>query len=62
METRRKYVVGMVAIGCILAMLYLLWNQQMNDFYTVLIGAAYFYMDRVYKEPQEEHDNTGDEG
>jgi hypothetical protein len=49
----------MVAFGCVLAMLYLLWNKQMNEFYTVLIGGAYFWYDRVYEDDETDEKGGG---
>lgn len=54
MSMKRRFVIGLVAFGCSMAMLYLLWNKQFVDFYTVLIGAAYFYVDRVHQEDEED--------
>jgi hypothetical protein len=51
---RKVFVIGMVAFGCCLAMLLLLWREEYEAFYTVLIGAAYFYIDRVHKEESED--------
>lgn len=54
MSKERRFVIAIVALGCGMAMLYLLWNEQFSEFYTVLIGAAYFYFDRVYKDENED--------
>lgn len=53
MEKQQRFIIFLVAFGCAIAMLYLLWNKQMNEFYTVLIGGAYFWFDRVRKDDDE---------
>lgn len=47
-----RFVLFLVAFGCAMAMLYFLWRHQMMDFYTVLIGAAYFYFAREDKKKE----------
>ena len=54
-----RFMIGYVAMGCILAMFYLLWTRQMNEFYTVLIGAAYFWFDRVRPSKEDNEDKHG---
>lgn len=54
MTKQRRFVIGLVAMGCALAMFYLLWTKQFSEFYTVLIGAAYFYFNRVHEEKGKE--------
>lgn len=49
----KRFVIGMVGFGCVLAMLLLLWREDFLSFWTVLIGASYFYVDRVHKEDKE---------
>jgi hypothetical protein len=51
---QRKFIIGMVAISVILSCLYLLWHEDFAQFWTVVIGAAYFYVDRVEEKKKEE--------
>lgn len=53
MNKHRRFVVYMVGFGCVMAMLVLLWREDFLSFYTVLIGAAYFYIDRVHKKEED---------
>lgn len=46
---RRQSLIYIVAFGCVMAMMVLLWREDFLSFYTVLIGAAYFYLDRVHE-------------
>jgi hypothetical protein len=51
-KSKRRFAVGMVGIGCVMATLYLLWRNEMLNAWTIILGAAYFYVDRVHKEEE----------
>lgn len=55
-ENKRRFVIFIVALGCVMGMLYFLWTKQFTKFWTVLSGGAYLYFDRVHKE-----DESGEE-
>jgi hypothetical protein len=51
-KSKRRFVVGMVGISCVTGVLYLLWRNEMLNAWTIILGAAYFYADRVHKEEE----------
>jgi hypothetical protein len=54
MTNQRRYLIGIVVIGCALAMLLLLWHEDYSAFWTVLLGAAYLWFDKIEEKEEKE--------
>ncbi len=56
-NNQRRFLLCLICFGCGIAMIKLLWDEDMSGFYAVLIGLAYFIHDRIF-DKQEDSDNA----